>query len=61
MLTDSDWSVILSKLLQFLNPGIQAVGTAKGLRYLHSKDVIHGDLKPVSLLLPMPDYWTKCD
>lgn len=60
MLTDSDWSVILSELLQFLNPGIQAVGTAKGLRYLHSKGVIHGDLKPVSLLLLMPD-WTKSD
>jgi serine/threonine protein kinase len=35
---------------------IQVVGVTKGLQYLHSKAVIHGDLKPVRFqLLSIPD------
>ena len=36
---------------------IQCVGIAKGLHYLHSVNIVHGDLKMVSsMLLSGPDY-----
>jgi hypothetical protein len=59
--TDSEWSVIyfLDEFLLVLHCYIQAVGIANGLRYLHSVNIVHGNLKAVSfLLLSALDYMT---
>jgi len=38
-----------------------AVGIAKGLRYLHLKDIIHGDLKPTNILVSEDGKPLLCD
>lgn len=41
----------LHRIYSNCNRSIQLFDIAQGLRYLHGKNVIHGDLKAVSLLI----------